>query len=241
MAGHLSVPDQWEGMQRSLEGIHWPYLNCLLCFSFAGLTHVDRLSGIMGIVVHSGRLNPIVWNIQSRLLSQFVPIFLCDIKILWYKRKARLWCLFLKPTIARFASGARSNHFTANQNDLLMFFYNDGWKFCLWSAKFPLSNKLQKPPEIALELHGAPQQTCPGGHFNGLAVNPEGTKWNLPADNELVLGMETSRGSLETVDRLVWLLQGVSRSGELTWFSRELRAPAGWREEERSLVSAWLL
>lgn len=49
--------------------------------------------------------------------------------------------------------------------------------------------------------------------------------------------------SRKTVDRLLWSLQGVSRfgGGELTWFSRGLRAPAGRWEEERSSVSTWLL
>lgn len=64
------------------------------------------------------------------------------------------------------------------------------------------------------------------------------------ADNESAMStnlIETSRGSLETLDRLVSSLQGVSRSGGLTWFSRDLRAPAGRWEDERSLVSTWLL
>lgn len=151
--------------------------------------------------------------------------------------------------MARFGSGAGyySDHPTANQNDVLMlFFYNDASTFCLQSEEFPVSNKLQKLQKLHLSCTDSPR---PPGGVNLLVWLGilRAQKWNLlcvSADNEPPLGTNltyTSRGSLETLDRLVTSLQGVSRSGGLTWFSRELRAPAGRWEEERSLVSTWLL
>lgn len=57
-------------------------------------------------------------------------------------------------------------------------FYDDAWKFCLQSEEFPLSNKIEKLPEFALELHElppAPARPPRGvGQVIGLAGNPGG-------------------------------------------------------------------
>lgn len=47
MGGRLSGPDEPVGTQRSLEGIHWPYLNLPLVFAtLAALARVAWLSSV---------------------------------------------------------------------------------------------------------------------------------------------------------------------------------------------------